>query len=128
MSVVGGCDSAQLPDDSAGVSSSSTVLNGSTTIVVEEQGRPIDPAAIEQMKQIPREELEQQEKQRYDRILELVKSISNARANAEKLNNPRLLDGIQMSEMDIASNKKMWAALRTAQGKSTTFPSEFSIK
>lgn len=121
-----GCDSASSKNDAAGSGNKRTITSGSTTIVVEEHA--IDPAMIEQMKQLSRDELEQMEKRYYDNIVKLVNAISKTKKAAENPNASQLLDGIPMMEQDIATNKKMWAAIRTSQEKSTTFPSEFAVK
>lgn len=119
-----GCDSASSTNDAAGSGDKRT--SGSSTIVAEAPA--IDPALIEQMKQLPRDELEQMEKRYYDNIVKLVDGISKTKKAAEDPNASQLLSGIPMMEQDIATNKKMWASIRTAQEKSTTFPSEFAVK
>ena len=121
-----GCDSASSTNDATGSGDKRTVTSGSTTTVVEEHA--IDPAIIEQMKQLSRDELEQMEKRYYDNIVKLVNGISETKKAAESTNASQLLNGIPMMEQDIATNKKMWAAIRTTQEKSTTFPSEFTVK
>ena len=119
-----GCDSASSTNDAAGSGDKRT--NGSSTIVAEEPA--IDPAMVEQMKQVSRDELEQMEKRCYDNIVKLVNGISKTKKAAENPNASQLLDGIPMMEQDIATNKKMWASIRKAQEKSTIFPSEFAVK
>lgn len=68
------------------------------------------------------------EKQYYDKIVRAVNDIPKTKKAAENPNASQLLDGIPLMEQEIASGKKMWAAIRTAQEKSTTFPSEFTVK
>ena len=119
-----GCDSANSINDAAGSGDKRT--SGSSTIVAEEPA--IDPAMVEQMKQVSRDELEQMEKRCYDNIVKLVNGISKIKKAAEDPNASQLLNGIPMMEQDIATNKKMWASIRTALEKSTTFPSEFAVK
>ena len=121
-----GCNSTSSTNDAAGSGNTKTITSGSTTIVVEEHA--IDPAIVEQMKQLPSGELESLEKRHYDAIVKLVNAITKTKKAAENPNAAQLLDGIPMMEQDIASNKKMWAAIRKAQEKPTTFPSEFAVK
>lgn len=83
---------------------------------------------VEQMKQVSRDELEQMEKRCYDNIVKLINGISKTKKAAKDPNASQLLNGIPMMEQDIATNKKMWASIRTALEKSTTFPSEFAVK
>lgn len=118
-----GCDS-EIPTTDA--ESGNKRNSGSSTIVAEEPA--VDPAIIEKMKQLSRDELEQMEKRYYDNIVKLVDGISKTKKAAENPDASRLLDGIPMMEQDVATNKKMWASIRRAQEKSTTFPSEFAAK